>query len=95
MRDILSEEMHAFIVLVDSYDRERLLQAKRLIRILRRTRRVPYLVVANKQDVDNSLSIETIGRALKLDGKTPVIPCVATDKASVRTVLRELKALMD
>jgi small GTP-binding protein len=94
MWDILSKEMHAFIVLVDSHDCEGLLEAKRLIRLFRRKGRVPYLVAANKQDVDDALSVEIIGKALGLDEKIPLIPCVATDKVSVRNVLNELKWLL-
>jgi small GTP-binding protein len=95
MWDILSKEMHAFIVLVDSYDREGLVQAKRLLRTFRRKGRIPYLVAANKQDVDNALSVEAVAKALGLDEKTPIIPCVATDRASVRNVLRELRQLLE
>jgi len=95
MWDILSQEMHAFILLLDSCDRESLLQAKRLIRIFRRKGQVPYLVVANKQDIKNALSVETIGKALGLDKKVPVIPCIAVDDASVRNVLKELKTLVE
>jgi small GTP-binding protein len=101
MWDILAKEMHAFILLVDSRDRRELEtlveereQAKRLIRIFRRKGRGAYLVVANKQDMENALSAEAIGKALGLDEKTLVIPCTATDKASVRNVLKELRALV-
>ena len=94
MWDILSKEMHAFIVLVDSCSREGLLQAKRLVRIFRRKGRVPYLMVANKQDMDSALSVEAISKALRLEKNTPIIPCVAIDKASVHNVLRELKPLI-
>jgi small GTP-binding protein len=95
MWDILSREMDAFIVLVDSQDRERLMEAKRLIRLFRRKGRAPYLVAANKQDVHDALSVDAIGRALSLDEKTSLVPCVATDKTSVRSVLEELKRLLD
>ena len=95
MWDILSKEMDAFIVLVDSQDREGLLETKRLIRLFRRKGRVPYVVAANKQDMDSALSVEAIGRALSLDEKTPLVPCVATDKASVASVLKELRKFLD
>ena len=98
MWDILSQEMHAFVVLVDSCDRETLLQAKRLIRVFRRFRRkarVPYLVVANKQDKDGALSVQKVGKALGLKEQVPVLPCVAKKKASVRDVLKELKKLLE
>jgi len=94
MRDILSREMDAFIVLVDSFDREGLVQAKRLIRSFRCKSRVPYLVAANKQDLANALSAGAVARALELNQNIPVVPCVASDKASVRNVLRELRTLI-
>jgi small GTP-binding protein len=94
MWDILSKEIHAFIVLVDSCDREGLVQAKRLLRTFRRKSRVPHLVVANKQDMDNALPVEAIGKVLGLDEKTPVLPCVATDRASVRSALEALRRLL-
>jgi small GTP-binding protein len=94
MWDILSKEMHAFILLVDSCDRGGLVQAKRLIRIFRRKRRIPYLVAANKQDMDRALSIEAVSKALGLNSKTPIVPCVAIDKDSAFNVLEELKTLV-
>jgi len=94
MWDILSTEMHAFILLVDSSERQSLLTAKRLIRIFSRKGNVPYLVIANKQDLDNILSADEIARRLGLDKKGPVIPCVATDRDSVLTVLKELQVLL-
>jgi signal recognition particle receptor subunit beta len=94
MWDILSKEMHAFILLVDSCDREGFLVAKQLIRIFRRKGSVPYLVVANKQDMKGALSVEEISKRLGLDGDIPVTPCVATDRSSALNVLKELQALM-
>ena len=94
MWDILSTEMHAFILLVDSSDRQTLLPAKQLIRIFGRKGSVPYLVVANKQDKDNALSTDEIAKRLGLDQKTPVLPCVATDKDSVQNVIAELRRLL-
>jgi hypothetical protein len=94
MWDILSTEMHAFLLLVDSSDRQSLLPAKQLLRVFSRKGRVPCLVVANKQDKDNVLSVEEISKRLGLGENIPIVPCVATDKDSVRNVLKELQALM-
>ena len=94
MWDILSTEMQAFLLLVDSGDRQSLLPAKQLLRVFNRKGRVPCLVVANKQDMDNALSVEEIGKRLGLDEKTPIVPCVAIDKKSVRNVMDELQALL-
>ena len=93
MWDILAEEMDAFILLVDSGDRGTFSEARRLIRIFRRKSHVPYMVVANKQDDEKALSAQEVSDALKLDN-VPVLSCVATDKASVRNVLDELKPLI-
>lgn len=93
MWDILSQEMHAFILMVDSCDRGAFPDARRLLRIFRRKNKVPHLVVANKQDGDKALSAQEIGKALKLASGTPILPCVATDKVSVRRVLEGLKPL--
>ena len=43
--------------------------------------------MANKQDLEGALSPEEIRKALKVE---KVLPCVATDKASVKKVLLEL-----
>lgn len=94
MWDILSTEMHAFLLLVDSGDRQSLLPAKQLLRSFSRKGRVPCMVVANKQDQDNALSVEEIGKRLGLGKKVFVVPCIATDKGSVRNVLEELQLLM-
>lgn len=94
MWDILAKEMDAFLVLVDSSDRETFLQAKQLLRIFSRKDRVPCLVVANKQDVDNALPVPTIAKVLSLKSDIPVVPCIATQKRSVRKVLEELRGLL-
>jgi len=94
MWDILGREMQAFILLVDSCDRAGLVEAKRLIRIFHRNRHIPYLVVANKQDLDRAISVEAVGKALGLDDRGLVVPCVAIKKSSVRNVLKELEPLI-
>ena len=91
MWGILSTEMHAYLLLVDSSNRESLLAAKQLLRTFRRKGNAPCLVVANKQDLGNALSTEEILKRLGLDEKTPIVPCVATDKDSVRNVMKELQ----
>ncbi|MEA3338387.1 MAG: ATP/GTP-binding protein, partial [Chloroflexota bacterium] len=93
MWDILSQEMQAFILMVDSCDRGTFPQARRLIRIFRRKARVPYMVVANKQDGRKALSVQKVGGALKLDSGIPVLPCIATDEESACKVLEGLKPL--
>ena len=95
MWDILSREMQALVVLVDSSDRDSFVQAKRMIRSLRRKSKAPCLVVANKQDGRRPLSAEAIKEVLGLEESTRVVPCVASDRASVCKVLRELEMLIE
>jgi len=97
MWDILSTEMDAFIVLVDSCDRDTMLSAKPLIRTFRRLarkRKAPYLVAANKQDLEGAWSTGRVKKALGLDDQVPVVPCIAKKKSSVHNVLQELRALL-
>jgi len=94
MWDILTKEMQAFVLLVDSGDRESIMHGKRLIRVFRRKDRVPFLVAANKQDMDNALALEAVGKALGLDKGTHIVACNATRKSSVRNVLQRLGPLL-
>ncbi len=94
MWDILAQEMHAFILLVDSSDLQGLLPAKQLIRIFSRKSSVPFIVVANKRDKPDILSIEEISKRLGLEDGPPVLSCVAIDKTSIQHVLEELQAIL-
>lgn len=97
MWDILSTEMDAFILLVDSCCPDSVLDARPLIRTfnrLVRRRSIPYLVVANKQDGDDPMPMEKIGKVLGLKNGVPIVPCIAKKKPSTHNVLEELQALM-
>jgi len=94
MWDILSQETHVFILMIDSCDRGTFKEARRMLRIFRRKAHVPYLVVANKQDGGKSLSVQEISKSLELDSDVPILPCVATDKASASKVLEGLRPLV-
>jgi signal recognition particle receptor subunit beta len=50
----------------------------------------PYVVAANKQDMEDSWAIEDLRIALKLDGRVKMLPCVATKRDTVKNVLLEL-----
>jgi small GTP-binding protein len=94
MRDILAEEMHGFIFLIDSTDRQSLIQAGELLAAFKTYKSVPYLLVANKADCGN-LSQEEIRQVLRLPAKQTLIPCVATDRNSVRSVVEHLIKLIE
>jgi hypothetical protein len=50
----------------------------------------PYVVAANKQDLPDAWSPDDLRIALKIDKNIKVLPCVAVDKESVKTILLEL-----
>ncbi len=90
MWEILSEGMLGFIVLIDSVRPETFREAKRILDIFRGYAATPYVVAANKQDLPDAWSTEDLRIALKIDRNVKVLPCVATDKESVKNVLLEL-----
>lgn len=94
MRDILAEDMQGFIFLIDSTDRHSLSRATELLATLKRSGQVPYLLAANKADC-HGLSGEEIRRAFKLPAHQPIMPCVATDRASVRAVVEQLITMIE
>ena len=51
---------------------------------------VPYIVAANKQDLEDAWPAEDLRIVLRVEPDIKVVPCVATDKESVKQVLLEL-----
>lgn len=90
MWEILSEGMLGFIVLIDSVRPETFREAKHILEIFRGYSATPYVVAANKQDLPDSWSPEDLRIALKIDREVKVLPCVATDKESVKNILLAL-----
>jgi small GTP-binding protein len=90
MWEILSEGMLGFIVMVDSTRPETFREARTILETFRAYAPTPYVVAANKQDLDDSWDIEDMRIALRLDPKLKFLPCVATNKDSVKNVLLEL-----
>jgi len=90
MWEILSEGMLGFIVMVDSTRPETYREARSLPETFRAYAPTPYVVAANKQDMDEAWDIEDMRHALRLDSKVKLLPCVASDKATVKNVLLEL-----
>ncbi len=90
MWEILSEGMLGFVVLVDSIRPETFREARRILDIFKSYANTPYVVAANKQDLEDAWSTEDLRIALKISPDVKVLPCVATDKESVKNVLLEL-----
>jgi len=94
MFDILSEGMWGFVVLVDSTDGESFDDARKTLKLFHDLSAVPRVIAANKQDMKGAVSPEELREALKLDPTVKILPCIATDKASVRNVLLALLSAM-
>jgi len=90
MWEILSEGMLGFIVMVDSTRPETFREGRSILETFRAYAPTPYVVAANKQDASDAWDIEDMRHALRLDSKVKLLPCVATDKATVKNVLLEL-----
>ncbi len=90
MWEILSEGMLGFVVLVDSVRPETFREARRILDIFRLYNNTTYVVAANKQDLEDAWSPEDLRIALKVRPDVKMLPCVATDRESVKTVLLEL-----
>jgi len=90
MWEILSEGMLGFIVLVDSTRPETFREARRILETFRAYAPTPYIVAANKQDMEDAWDLDDMRIALRLPSHVKLLPCVATDKESVKQILLEL-----
>ena len=94
MRDLLADGMHGFIFLVDSTDKTHLEETTELLTLFKKRENVPYILVANKVD-RNGLDSTEIRKQLKLSAQQPIIPCIATEKASARAVVERLIGMIE
>jgi small GTP-binding protein len=94
MWEILSSEMNGFIVLVDSTDAPSFPDAAELINLFSSFVTVPHLVVANKTDLEGAAKLSDVRRGTKAGSDVTVMPCVATQKSSVRQVLLQMVQLL-
>jgi uncharacterized protein len=94
MWEILSSEMNAFIVLVDSTDTPSFPEAAEFIEQFSSYMNVPHIVVANKTDLDDAANLTEVRRGTKAGSDITVMPCVATQKSSVRQVLLQMVELL-
>jgi small GTP-binding protein len=90
MWEILSEGMLGFIVMVDSTRPETFREARSILETFRAYAPTPYVVAANKQDLDDAWEVEDMRIALRLDPTIQFLPCVSVDKDSVKETLLQL-----
>lgn len=94
MWDILSREMHGLVMLVDSTDEALFGGIHSMIGEFLSPKAVPYIVVANKQDEKGALPLDKFRRALDLGPDATILPCIATQKTSVKFVLSQLAGMI-
>lgn len=90
MWEVLSEGMLGFIVLVDSTRPETFREARRILDTFRSYSPVPYIVAANKQDAPDAWSPDDLRIVLRVESDVKVVPCVGTDRSTVKEVLLQL-----
>lgn len=90
MWEILSEGMLGFVVMVDSTRPETFREARSILETFRAYAPTPFVVVANKQDLEDAWELEDMRIALRLDKKTLLLPCISVDKNSVKQILLAL-----
>ena len=90
MWEILSEGMLGFVVMVDSTRPETFREARSILQTFRAYAPTPYVVAANKQDQKDAWDPEDMRHALRIDDNVKFLPCIATNRNSVKSVLLEL-----
>jgi small GTP-binding protein len=90
MWEILAEGMLGFVVMVDSTKPETFREAKSILETFRAYAPTPYVVAANKQDMGEAWNTDDLRIALRIEDGIKLLPCVASNKESVKTVLLEL-----
>jgi uncharacterized protein len=94
MWEILAKEMNGFIVLVDSTDTPSFPDAAELIEQFSSFVDVPHIVVSNKMDLDGAASTDEVRSGTRASSDVPVLEAIATDKASVRNVVKQMLTLI-
>ncbi len=90
MWEILSEGMLGFVIIIDSTKPETFREARRILMTFEHFAKTPFVIAANKQDLNDAWEPNDIRIILRLKSEVKVLPCVARDRESVKNVLLEL-----
>jgi uncharacterized protein len=90
MWEILGEGMLGYVVLVDASRPESVEDAAGIVAAFRKMAHVPYVVALNRADGLDEDEERRIRDTLDLEPHIPVVPCDATDRESVKSVLLAL-----
>lgn len=90
MWEILGEGMLGYILLVDSSREDSLEEAVGILAAFRKMARVPFVVALNRAEGIDPADEDKVRSVLELGDDVPVVPCDATDRESVKSVLLAL-----
>ena len=90
MWEILGEGMLGYILLVDADREDSLEEAVGILAAFRKMARVPFVVALNRSAGIDPSDEERVRSVLELGEDVPVVPCDATDRESVKSVLLAL-----
>jgi signal recognition particle receptor subunit beta len=90
MWEILGEGMLGYVLLVDATREDSLEEAVGILEAFRKMARVPFVVGLNRSAGLDEADEARVRSALSLEPDVPVVPCDATDKESVKSVLLAL-----
>ena len=90
MWEILGEGMLGYVVLVDATRDDSLDEAVSILGAFRKMARVPFVVALNRAEGIDEGEEERVRATLELAPDVPVVPCDATDRESVKSVLLAL-----
>ncbi len=90
MWEILGEGMLGYILLVDPTRADSLAEASGIREAFQRMARVPFVVAVNRLEQLDDVESARLRQAVGVDASVPLVPCDATDKDSVKSVLLAL-----
>src|SRR5579884_3693125 len=90
MWEILGEGMLGYVLLVDATRPDSLDESAGILAAFRKMARVPFVVGLNRADGIDEAEEARVRAALELEAHVPVVPCDATDRESVKSVLLAL-----
>jgi uncharacterized protein len=83
----LAEGSLGFILMIDSCHPEMFREARAMFETLMVYSPLPIVIVANFQDSPDAWDMDALRIALRIPNDIPIIPCVATDRESVKGVM--------
>jgi len=90
MWEILGEGMLGYVLLVDASREDSIEEAVGILAAFRKMARVPFVVALNRASGLDPSEEDRVRSMLALGDEVPVVPCDATDRESVKSVLLAL-----